>query len=195
MNEQVRFRGYHHGDLRNALKTAARTILEEEGLAALSLRAVARKAGVSHAAPYRHFPNHEALLVELALEGFGELCGDIRAAGAAPQPIIDQISDIGAAYMRFVARRPALARLMFGAQLPNRGSYANLAAAADSVAGEIGQALNDATLGLAVWAAVHGLAMLALENVIDLGQARSGLDVLPSRAKILLRSLFTLSER
>ena len=85
MNEQVRFRGYHHGDLRNALKTAARTILEDEGLAALSLRAVARKAGVSHAAPYRHYPNHEALLVELALEGFGELCGDIRAAGAAPR--------------------------------------------------------------------------------------------------------------
>src|SRR5215469_222775 len=105
VNEQVRLRGYHHGDLRNALKNAARVILEEEGLAALSLRAVARKAGVSHAAPYRHFPNHEALLVELALEGFGELCADIRAAGAAQQPMIDRICDIGAAYMRFVARK------------------------------------------------------------------------------------------
>src|SRR6187551_3642885 len=51
-------RGYHHGDLRNGLLEAARTILEEESLAALTLRAVARKAGVSHAAPYRHFPNH-----------------------------------------------------------------------------------------------------------------------------------------
>jgi AcrR family transcriptional regulator len=63
-------RGYHHGDLRNGLLEAARTILEEESLAALTLRAVARKAGVSHAAPYRHFSNHEALLVELSFEGF-----------------------------------------------------------------------------------------------------------------------------
>src|SRR5947208_7756866 len=68
-------RGYHHGDLRNGLLDAARTILEEESLAALTLRAVARKAGVSHAAPYRHFPNHEALLVELSIEGFDALGG------------------------------------------------------------------------------------------------------------------------
>src|SRR5690606_29921161 len=59
---------YHHGDLRNGLLDAARSILEEEDLSQLTLRAVARKAGVSHAAPYRHFPNHEALLVELSLE-------------------------------------------------------------------------------------------------------------------------------
>ena len=65
-----------------------------------------------------------------------------------------------------------------------------MAAAADAVGAEIGAALNDAALGLAVWAAVHGLAMLILENVVDLGQRRSGLHVLPSRAEILLRSLF-----
>jgi hypothetical protein len=81
---------------------------------------------------------------------------------------------------------------MFGAQLPNLDAYPELSQAADSVAVQIGQSLNDRALGLAVWAAVHGLAMLALENVIDLGQKRSGLGVLPSRAKILLRSLFTL---
>ena len=62
-------RPYHHGDLRNGLLDAARAILEESSLSALTLRAVARKAGVSHAAPYRHFPNHEALLVELGVEG------------------------------------------------------------------------------------------------------------------------------
>lgn len=195
MNERVRLRGYHHGDLRNALKNAARGILEEEGLGALSLRAVARKAGVSHAAPYRHYPNHEALLVELAIEGFSELCADIAATGAESDPVADRISEIGAGYMRFVARRPALARLMFGAQLPNRDAYPELSQAADAVAVRIGQSLNDRALGLAVWAAVHGLAMLALENVIDLGQKRSGLGVLPSRAKILLRSLFTLPEQ
>ncbi len=186
-------RSYHHGDLRNALLDAARAILEEESLAALSLRAVARRAGVSHAAPYRHFPNHEALLAELASEGFAELRAEIVAAAAAPGAETDRIAKIGAAYMRFVARRPALTRLMFGPQLPNRDTFPALGEAADAVGIEIGKALHDSALGLAVWAAVHGLAMLILENVIDLGQRRSGLDVLPSRAEILLRSLLSVT--
>jgi len=186
-------RSYHHGDLRNALLNAARAILEEESLAALSLRAVARKAGVSHAAPYRHFPNHEALLVELAIEGFTELRAEIVAAAAAPGAESDRITKIGASYMRFVARRPALTRLMFGPQLPNRDAFPALGEAADAIGAEIGHALHDSALGLAVWASVHGLAMLILENVIDLGQRRSGLDVLPSRAEILLRSLFSVT--
>jgi AcrR family transcriptional regulator len=185
-------RPYHHGDLRNALLDAARAILEEESLSALSLRAVARRAGVSHAAPYRHFPNHEALLVELAVEGFRELRQEIVQAGSAPGPETDRIAHLGAAYMRFVARRPALARLMFGPQLPNRERFPALGETADAIGDEIGKALHDAALGLAVWAAVHGLATLVLENVIDLGQRRSGLDVLPSRAEILLRSLFSV---
>lgn len=181
---------YHHGDLRNALLDAARAVLEEDGLGELSLRAVARRAGVSHAAPYRHFPNHEALLVELATEGFAELRAGITAAAAPPGLESDRIAAIGAAYMRFVATRPALARLMFGPQLPNRLDFPALSQAADSIGSEIGAALNDMALGLAVWAAVHGLAMLILEDVIDLGQRRAGFDVLPSRAQILLRSLF-----
>jgi AcrR family transcriptional regulator len=183
-------RGYHHGDLRNGLLEAARTILEEESLAALTLRAVARKAGVSHAAPYRHFPNHEALLVELSVEGFDELRTAIAEAAKAQGVESEKIANIGAAYMRFVAQRPALARLMFGGQLPNRDQFPALGAKADSIGEEIGNALHDSALGLAVWASVHGLAMLVLENVIDLGQRRSGLHVLPARAEIILRSLF-----
>ena len=193
MNEgAAKAKSYHHGDLRNALLDAARALLEEGPLAELSLRAVARRAGVSHAAPYRHFPNHEALLVELATEGFVELRGEIVGAASAKGAESDRIAKIGAAYMRFVARRPALARLMFGPQLPHRERFESLGKAADSVGEEIGTALHDPALGLAVWAAVHGLAMLILENVVDLGQRRSGLDVLPSRAEILLRSLFTI---
>ena len=183
---------YHHGDLRNTLRDAARTILEEDGLAALSLRAVARRAGVSHAAPYRHFPNHEALLVELVTEGFVELRQGIAAAVAGPAQETDRITAIGAAYMRFVARRPAVARLMFGTQIPNRDDFPELATAVDSIGQEISAALINPALGVAVWAAVHGLAMLALENLVDLGQRRAGLSVLPSRAEIVLRSLFTV---
>ena len=184
-------RAYHHGDLRNGLLDAARAILEEESLAALTLRAVARRAGVSHAAPYRHFPNHEALLVELSIEGFEELRESLVEAAKAQGSEPDKIANIGAAYMRFVAQRPALARLMFGSQLPNRDQFPALGLKADSIGQEIGNALHDSALGLAVWSAVHGLAMLVLENVIDLGQRRSGLHVLPARAEIILRSLFS----
>ena len=187
----LRLRAYHHGDLRNALLESARKILEEESLARLSLRAVARRAGVSHAAPYRHFPNHEALLVELATEGFIELRKELRDSVSAGDSEPDRIAKIGAAYMRFVAKRPAVARLMFGSQLPNRDKFPALGQAADAIGEEIGKALHDSALGLAVWSAVHGLAMLVLENVVDLGQRRSGLHVLPSRAEILLRSLFS----
>ena len=182
-------RAYHHGDLRNGLLESARAILEEQDLSALTLRAVARRAGVSHAAPYRHFPNHEALLVELGLEGFAELRQFIVEAGKVGGPESERIANIGAAYMRFVAKRPAVARLMFGPQLPHREKFPALTVAADAIGTEIGAALSDPNLGLAVWAAVHGLAMLVLENVIDLGQRRSGLHVLPSRSEILLRSL------
>lgn len=186
-------RPYHHGDLRNALLEAARGLLEEKSLAELSLRAVARRAGVSHAAPYRHFPNHESLLVELAVEGFATLRSELGAAGRVNGPLSDRIAAIGAAYMRFVAQRPAQARLMFGPQLPNRDRFPALAAAADAIGEDIGAALDDQALGIAMWAAVHGLAMLILENVVDLGQRRSGLAVLPSRAQILLRSLFSFT--
>src|SRR6201985_1917996 len=186
-------RSYHHGDLRNGLLDAARAILEEQSLGALTLRAVARRAGVSHAAPYRHFPNHEALLVELSSEGFDELREQIGEAAKAPGSESDKIATIGAAYMRFVAARPALARLMFGGQLPNRDQFPALGLKADAIGEEIGQALHNQALGLAVWGAMHGLAMLVLENVIDLGQRRSGLSVLPARAEIILRSLFATS--
>lgn len=180
---------YHHGDLREGLLEAARAILETEGLAALSLRAVARKAGVSHAAPYRHFPNHEALLVELSREGLAELRDAVVTAASSNGTEADRIAHIGGAYMRFVARRPALMRLMFS--LPNRDSHADIVRGSDDIGAAIGDALNNPVLGLAVWAAAHGLATLVLENVIDLGQRRAGTDVLPSRAEILLRSLFS----
>jgi hypothetical protein len=78
---------------------------------------------------------------------------------------------------------------MFGSELPNRADYPGLAEATTLIGEDIGTALGDAAAGLAVWAAVHGLAMLILENVIDLGQKEAGLAVAPSRAEIILRSL------
>ena len=191
MSETRADRPYHHGDLAPALRKAAREILEEEGLEALSLRSVARRAGVSHAAPYRHFPSREALLAEIAVAGFEELRGEIAKAAAAPGAMPDRIARVGAAYARFGARQSGLLRLMFSNEFPNRAQMPALAGATESIGQEIGAVLGNPIVGLAVWGAVHGLTMLSIDNIIDLGQRQAGLNVLPSRAEILLRSLFS----
>jgi AcrR family transcriptional regulator len=180
---------YHHGDLGPALRKAARAILEEEGLAALSLRSVARRAGVSHAAPYRHYPNREALLADVAAEGVAELREEIVRATPKHGDKPERVVRVGTAYLHFAARHPGLLRLMFGSEIPNRSEFAGLAEATASIGDEIGRAIGEPTAGLSVWAATHGLAMLTLDNVIDLGQRQAGLEIMPSRAAILLRSL------
>jgi AcrR family transcriptional regulator len=188
-------RPYHHGDLAAALRKSARAILEQEGLAALSLRSVARRAGVSHAAPYRHYKSREALLADVAVEGLAELKAEIVHAGARPGDKSERIVQIGGAYLRFAARHGGLLRLMFGSELPNRTQFTGLAEATAAIGEEIGHALKDPAAGLTVWAAVHGLTILILDNVIDLGQRQAGIDTIPSRASILLRSLVeTLKE-
>jgi AcrR family transcriptional regulator len=182
-------RAYHHGDLKSSLREAARSILQEQGLDALSLRSVARKAGVSHAAPYRHYPSREALLADIAVEGLGRLRGELAQAASVVGDRAERIVRIGGAYLRFASRHSGLLRLIFGSELSNRGDYPGLSEATAGIGEDIGAALGDPAAGLAVWAAMHGLAILILENVIDLGQKEAGLAVAPSRAEILLRSL------
>src|SRR5262245_7754680 len=182
-------RPYHHGDLAPSLRQAARAILEEEGLAALSLRSVAKRAGVSHAAPYRHFASREALLADVALKGLSELQDEIAAAGSKPGDRGERIVHMGGAYLRFAVRHQGPLRLMFGSELPNRADDPGLAQATSAIGEEIGRALHDPAAGLTVWAAIHGFSMMILDDVIDLGQRKSGLNAIPPRAEILLRSL------
>jgi hypothetical protein len=129
------------------------------------------------------------LLADVAVEGLGLLRAELAQAAAPPGERSDRIVRIGGAYLRFASRHAGLLRLMFGSELPNRGDYPGLAEATVLIGEDIGRALGDAAAGLAVWAAMHGLAILILENVIDLGQKEGGLAVAPSRAEILLRSL------
>jgi AcrR family transcriptional regulator len=188
MNDVDSTRPYHHGQLGPALRESARAILEEEGLDALSLRSVARRAGVSHAAPYRHYASREALLADVACDGLTQLRSELAQAAAVPGDRAERIVHIGGAYLRFASRHGGLLRLMFGSELPNRADFPGLAEATILIGEDIGTALGDRAAGLAAWAAMHGLALLILENVIDLGQKQAGLDVVPSRAGILLRS-------
>ena len=105
-------KSYHHGDLQAALIRAAGNILEKEGVEALSLRAVARKAGVSHNAPYRHFPEREGLLAALAAEGFERLVAAQREAAEK-----GGLRGMGEAYVLFALQHPQRFRLMFGGQI------------------------------------------------------------------------------
>src|SRR3954469_22003899 len=106
-------RPYHHGDLRRALIDAARRILEAEGPAALSLRAVAREAGVSPAAPYHHFKDKVELLEAVAHEGWDELDVALSTARASTEDPRARMTNLGVAYVCFARDNPALYRVMY----------------------------------------------------------------------------------
>src|SRR5262245_38330568 len=103
-------RSYHHGDLSCSVLQAAGEILEKQGLDALTMRALARRAKVSHNAPYRHFPDREALLAALAAEGFDRLAQAQEAAAGGG------VRAMGEAYVRFALAHPQRFRLMFSGQ-------------------------------------------------------------------------------
>jgi AcrR family transcriptional regulator len=168
---------YHHGDLRRALIDAALTMLREEGAWTFTLREVARRAGVSHAAPYNHFSDKAALLAELAALGFQALSERMAAAARAhPRSARQALLGIAAAYVRFGVEQPAHYRLMFGPELAEKERYPNLNAARNATFAELtgtlerGQASGEIRSGpahelaLAAWSLVHGLTTLFIDQ-------------------------------
>src|SRR5215467_5021752 len=112
---------YHHGDLRRALIETALTMVTEEGAWTFTLREVARRAGVSHAAPYNHFNDKAALLAEVAAMGFQALRERMAAAsGAHPRSARQAMLSIAATYVRFGVEQPAHYRLMFGPEIAEK---------------------------------------------------------------------------
>lgn len=162
---------YHHGDLRSACVSAALELLEEGGATALSLRAVARRAGVSPAAPYRHYADREALVSAVAAVGYRELAERLAAAHPAPSTP-EQLASVAVAYVQFALEQPALFRIMFGepCDRDNDERVAATAAVAlylrEIVARCFPQADAEA-LAPAIWALVHGLAFLHLDGKLD----------------------------
>ena len=162
---------YHHGDLRAALVGAAMDLLEEGGEAELSLRAVARRAGVSPAAPYRHYDDREALVSAVAAVGYRALAERLAAAHPSPSTP-DELASVAVAYVQFALERPALFRIMFG-QPCDRDSDERVAATAAVslyVRGIVERTFPQAdseALATAVWALVHGLAFLHLDGKLD----------------------------
>jgi len=163
-----RKRKYHHGDLPAALLRAAGQILEKEGIDALSLRALTRRTGVSHAAPYRHFPDRESLLAALAAEGFAML-GEAQRQAAAEAGA----RGMGEAYVRFALEHPQRFRLMFGGtvRIAKHPALREVATRTfDRLSGALAARMPEARVALdssiAAWALVHGLAQLLMEDRI-----------------------------
>ncbi|HEY4222888.1 MAG TPA: TetR/AcrR family transcriptional regulator [Myxococcota bacterium] len=179
-----RAHAYHHGDLRRALLDAARAELHKVGVRELSLRSVARRAGVTHTAAYHHFADKDALLRCVAQEGFEKLDAAMHAAmaDAGNDPIL-RLRAAGLGYLRFATADPAAHQLMFelvgrtGAQdigavdrdLESAGARAfqtlvDAVIAARAAAHMPGDPMPDVMLQ---WSAVHGLATLAQNGRLE----------------------------
>jgi AcrR family transcriptional regulator len=182
---------YHHGDLRAALVRAAIELLEESGETELSLRAVARRAGVSPAAPYRHYADREALVSAVAAVGYGELAE--RLASAHPSPSTpEELASVAVAYVLFAVQRPALFRIMFGEPCDRDSDerVAATAAVALYVRGIVERTFPQAdyeALSNAIWALVHGLAFLHLDGKLE----ASSPSVVADRVTAAVQALLT----
>jgi AcrR family transcriptional regulator len=177
-------RAYHHGDLRAALLQAALDMLDQDGSAGLSLRAVAKAVGVSEAAPYHHFADKETLERALAAEGFGRLTDRLTGAlmGSAPG---EDLINLAAAYVGFALEARGLFRLM--GRLPlDRAQGDELAALSEEVLTPLAAAVArrmlpwgaDADIvgfaALTLWTQLHGLAEILLSRAADQAPERYG---------------------
>lgn len=189
-------KAYHHGDLRAALLKAAIESLEAGE--AFSMRAVARRAGVSPTAPYRHFADREALDSAVAVEGFKDLRKDLGAALAdisESSAAADVIAALGTAYVTFALRRPAVFRLMFGHECDEADSERVQAS------GQLHEVLNGVVerlfltadvpnLSMALWSMAHGLAFLHLD-----GKLRpEPVDAVAGRVRSSVAAIFAIGD-
>ena len=174
---------YHHGDLRTALIDAGMHALARGSVDALSLRALAREAGVSATAVYRHFPDKDALLAALALTGFDRLAAEQQEASraASGQGALPAFCASGAAYVHFAIVNPELFRLMWKAaprvdqlSLPLDDAHpamVGLRRAVEDMAPPGASDDDKRATALRCWGLVHGLATLALDGQIDVDDA------------------------
>ena len=177
-------RPYHHGDLSRALVDAARRILEKDGPAALSLRAVAREAGVSPAAPYHHFKDKGELLEAVAHEGWVALDAALTDARAKAADSHERMTGLGVAYVCFARDNPALYRVMYDCsrdkdalpdQLKEEGAYCQVSNTIDERSGGTVSPLDLELATIAAWCAGHGLAeMIGFKQFDPLKEALGG---------------------
>jgi AcrR family transcriptional regulator len=162
-------------DLRQKVLKASLALIEEGGLDRLSMREVARKAGVSHQAPYHYFGDREAILAAIAGEGFSKLGQSLaRAAAQAGAEPVAAVGAMGHAYVEFALRNPAYFQAMFRADAVPLDRYPDARKLEDAAFGKLVEGIGQAfvnhpaevrqAIATACWAMVHGLATLILEG-------------------------------
>ena len=167
-------RPYHHGDLRAALMTAALSLIDEHGVKGLALSDAAHLAGVSVAAPYRHFKDKGALLAEIATEGFAMFRDALaRAAKTHPDDKVKRLVEMGVAYVDFALQHRSHFKVMWegGVDKADYPEMQHIASQAYLLLEEAARDLHprahlnrQQALVTAAWSVVHGYAMLTLEG-------------------------------
>jgi AcrR family transcriptional regulator len=170
---------YHHGDLRNAIISEGMSIIKKEGIEGLSIRHVARKIGVSHTAPYRHFRDHDDLLAAIAVRGFKILRDDIqKVLSKFPDDSGRQILESGKTYIRFAMKNPDLYRIMFRDYIKNKTGKDDFYNEMDFFFREwvgylakikkVDSSGEDIVITLLlIWSALHGYSSLVIDNNKD----------------------------
>jgi AcrR family transcriptional regulator len=192
-----RAKPYHHGNLREALLAAAIRLIAEVGPTAFTLREVARRAGVSHNAPYRHFRDRDDLLAAVAAQGFRELTRAMNEAAATKSDPLERLKHAGLGYVTFALRRPEHFTVMFDAPLSKR-KHPDSAAAGEESFGTLLRFVKDSQdegrlpsgdlrpMALLAWTMVHGIAKLATTGRLPL---QSNADILKFAGFVIDQSL------
>lgn len=171
---------YHHGDLKNALIRAGMDILAREGVSGLSLRKVAKQAGVSHTAPYSHFADKQALIAAISTEGFKQLYAQLGAVFSSyKNDPANLLIETGWAYVQFALNEPDLFKLVFSSVLEKEKDYPDFVTVSKQGFRQLVELVEicqqagilkpgPADLAaVSVWGAVYGLIMLVLEGQIS----------------------------
>ncbi|TDN93138.1 TetR/AcrR family transcriptional regulator [Microbacterium sp. BK668] len=171
-------RSYHHGNLRSALLERAWDVVDSGGVEGLSLRSIARDLEVSHGASARHFRDRQALLDALAVEGFARLNAALEESADAEETFAGRLEAAGQAYISFAVAHPGILGVMYTAKHHPEASAELAEASHAGMSGlialvEAGQAAGEARegdaaqLALIAFAAVHGVAMLSTDDLLD----------------------------
>lgn len=165
-------------NLRARVLEASIELIEDEGLAALSMREVARRAGVSHQAPYHHFEDKESIVAALVERGFVALAEKLEAHAGGARPARERLSKTGRAYVAFALDSPVHFRLMFRPELVDRSRFPAVEAAGAHAHAVLERLVDELCAGRQVstakkaalvslhWSAVHGLATLMLDGAL-----------------------------
>ncbi len=183
----LRKTAYHHGDLRAQLVNAVRMLVEEKGPDRFSVSEACRAAGVSTAAPYRHFRDKQEMLLAVAIEGMQRLAGRMRASAKRhPTGSTARIAATGHAYVRFATKEPGVFRLVFGLTVDHRKSDEMIAEGnrtfgvlLEEVAAYFNKPEIDADVlrrGFALWTFVHGFSFLKIDEKVDVVKMNIDID-------------------